>query len=71
MSGPGNETPTTPPKAPPATPPKAPPATAQPSGRRLDRAGHGRGEQRREHRCAQRLVAGEQLVLDGCGSRSS
>ena len=50
MSGPGNETPTTPPKAPSATPPKAPASRARATrGRRLDLAGHGRGEQRREH----------------------
>jgi len=60
MSGPGTETPTTPPKAPPATPPKAPPA--QPSGGgSTSQATAAVGNAVATLR--QRLVAGEQMVL--------
>jgi hypothetical protein len=60
MSGPGNETPTTPPKAPPATPPKA--APAQPSGGgSTSQATAAVGNAVATLR--QRLVAGEQMVL--------
>jgi hypothetical protein len=72
MSGPGNETPSTPPKAPPTTPPKAPPTT--PPGQPAPPAG---GSSTSQATAAvsnavgilrQRLVAGEQMVLSAAAS---
>ncbi len=60
MSGPGNETPATPPKAPPATPPKAAPAPPS-GGGSTSQATAAVGNAVATLR--QRLVAGEQMVL--------